>query len=89
MIWEPGLLLGEYTMHSTGEHPSEESESRLSLILEASVPPKYYLSARACQGILTRAKRRGKTLPPILEAALAAQSALLNAKEVGTGEKES
>ena len=34
------------------------------------IPQKYYLSARACLGILTRAKRRGKILPASLKAAL-------------------
>ena len=38
--------------------------------LEAEVPAKYYLSPKACAGILRRAERRGKTLPPHLEAAL-------------------
>lgn len=33
-------------------------------------PPKYFLSARACEGILRRAETRGKTLPPLLKAAL-------------------
>lgn len=31
---------------------------------------KYYLSARACAGILRRAEKRGRELPPMLEAAL-------------------
>jgi hypothetical protein len=69
-----GLLLGVYTMHSFGEYPSEERESLLSQILEDNPPRKYSLSARACQGILRRAKNRGKELPPELEAALIAQS---------------
>lgn len=34
------------------------------------MPQKYYLSVRACQGILTRASRRGKPLPDILKQAL-------------------
>jgi len=42
----------------------------LSWILEDNVPQKYYLSARACQGILTRASRRGKPLPEVLRQAL-------------------
>jgi hypothetical protein len=39
-------------------------------ILEADVPEKYYLSPKACQGILRRAERRGKKLPELLEVAL-------------------
>lgn len=32
--------------------------------------PQYYLSQKACKGILRRAEHRGKTLPPIMAAAL-------------------
>ena len=74
MRWEDGALLGDFTMLSFGESPSEERESHLSQILEDSPHPKYSLSAKACQGILNRAKRRGKALPPMLEAALIQQS---------------
>lgn len=70
MTWGPGALLGEYTMRSFGEFPSVANESRLSQILEGSAPRKYYLSARACAGILNRAQRRGKALPEVLKAAL-------------------
>ena len=35
---------------------------------------KYFLSPKACQGILNRATKRGKILPPILEEALRQQS---------------
>ena len=68
-----GLLLGDYTMLNFGECPSAEKESRLSQILEASAPPKYYLSAKACQGILNRTEKRGKALPPVLKQALESQ----------------
>ena len=74
MTWEDGALLGEFTTHSFGECPSEENASLLSQILEDSPHPKYFLSAKACLGILTRAERRGKELPPELKAALLAQS---------------
>lgn len=65
-----GALRGEPLMLNFGEYPSEERESRLSWILEDNAPEKYYLSARACRGILTRASRRGKELPEILRTAL-------------------
>lgn len=65
-----GALRGGPLMLNFGESPSEERESRLSWILEDNVPEKYYLSARACQGILSRASRRGKALPEILHTAL-------------------
>ena len=64
---------GEYTMRSFGESPREENVSRLSQILEDSAQQKYYLSARACLGILNRAAKRGKELPEILKAALTNQ----------------
>ena len=72
-IWVDSPLLGEYTTHSIGEFPSEENASVLSQILQDEVPEKYYLSAKACQGILTRASRRGKELPEILKEALISQ----------------
>lgn len=65
-----GALRGELSTLNFGESPSAAVESRLSWILEDSVPEKYYLSARACQGILNRASRRGKELPEILRTAL-------------------
>lgn len=65
-----GLWHGDSSMLNTGESPNAERESRLSWILEDNAPQKYYLSARACQGILTRASRRGKPLPDILRQAL-------------------
>lgn len=65
-----GVLLGDSSTLNIGESPSVESESLLSQILEANAPLKYYLSERACQGILTRASRRGKKLPDLLQTAL-------------------
>ena len=72
--WEEGgALLGEFSTHSFGESPSVAAESRLSQILEDTPHPKYSLSAKACAGILRRAERRGKKLPPELEEALCTQ----------------
>ena len=48
-------------------------ESRLSEILQTDVSEKYYLSARACEGILRRADKRGKELPEVLKQALTDQ----------------
>jgi hypothetical protein len=42
----------------------------LKEILQKDVQKKYYLSARACAGILRRAEKRGKELPPVLRTAL-------------------
>lgn len=69
-----GALLGEYSTHSFGESPKDGVESRLSQILEDNPHPKYYLSAKACRGILNRAERRGKDLPEALKTALLMQS---------------
>jgi hypothetical protein len=80
--WEnAGALLGEFSMHSFGEHPislyhNGVGESHLSQILEESPHPKYCLSAKACQGILNRANRRGKKLPLMLQEALEQMIAL-------------
>ena len=54
--------------------PSAGGASSLSDILEdaGSVPQRYFLSAKACAGILRRAEKRGKVLPPELERALRA-----------------
>jgi DNA (cytosine-5)-methyltransferase 1 len=69
--WETdGVLLGEYSMHSFGESPKDAVESHLSQILEVDPHQRYCLSARACQGILTRVRRRGKQLPEMLRIAL-------------------
>ena len=61
---------GECLTLNTGEFPNEESVSILSEVLEMIVPQKYCLSPTACKGILRRAERRGKELPPILKEAL-------------------
>ena len=69
-----GLSLGELMMLNTGESPNAAVESRLSQILEYNPQEKYYLSAKACRGILRRAERRGKDLPETLKAVLLMQS---------------
>lgn len=65
-----GPWRGDYSTLVVGAFPSVENVSRLSWTLEDNVPEKYYLSKRACQGILTRASRRGKPLPDLLKNAL-------------------
>ena len=45
-------------------------------ILQATAPSRYSLSQTACLGILRRAACRGKSLPPLLEAALRMQAGL-------------
>ena len=51
------------------------SQKNLSEILEqGEISQKYYLSPKACQGILRRSKERGKTLPERLRLALERQA---------------
>ena len=58
---------------STLEFPSGGGASSLSDILETGdVPQRFFLSATACKGILRRAAKRGKALPPQLAHALQA-----------------
>ena len=59
---------------NTGEKPRKNNPSWLSEVLEENAEERYSLSAKACQGILNRAERRGKELPPELKAALEAQA---------------
>ena len=62
------------SMLNTGAYPREECVSTLSQILMVNVPQKYYLSPKACLGILRRASVRGKKLPEVLELALKKQA---------------
>ncbi len=74
-LWQTGSLLhGEFSMLNIGESPNEENVSTLLQILQERVPERYYLSPKACQGILRRASVRGKELPPVLKKALEQQA---------------
>jgi len=58
-------------MLNTSESHKDADECLLSDVLETGdLPQKYYLSPRACEGILRRAEKRGKQLPPMLHQAL-------------------
>ncbi len=62
---------GECWMLSTSESPNAAAECSLSDVLETQpVERKYFLSARAAEGILTRSSRQGNSLPRILEESL-------------------
>ena len=80
-----GNLLGPYWEYdpawlgppgrlNTSECPKGAVDASLSQILLDTVPSRYYLSRRACLGILRRAGERGKPLPPQLEQALKLQA---------------
>lgn len=55
---------------NTSEFPNAAAVCSLSEVLETDAPRKYYLSPKACRGILRRAEKRGKELPPLLSDAL-------------------
>ncbi len=78
-----GMMAGGHfwTLNISVLHSADSAYSACSLgaILEPPerVPPRYWLSPRACRGILSRAERRGKKLPPLLQQALEATAAAL------------
>jgi hypothetical protein len=65
-----------YSTRSTSVSPSVDGEfswsASLTTILEPNASERYSLSQKAAAGILRRASRRGRTLPPALEQALRA-----------------
>lgn len=65
---------GAYSMRSSSEWPSDAAVSFLSDILEPAPPSRFSLSRKACEGILNRARKRGRALPKRLEEALVAQA---------------
>ena len=89
----PTALPGECLTLSTSEHrasaglsPSDVDVCSLSDILETGdVPQRYYLTPKACAGILRRAEARGKELPPQLALALQAVAGLVQTS-TSTGE---
>jgi hypothetical protein len=70
-----GSLTGFLTL-STLESPNDAVVSSLSDVLETTGEhlQKYSISAKAAEGIVRRASRRGKILPPKLLQALTAQA---------------
>ena len=67
---------------NTGPAPrSGTAGSTLWSILEARPHPRYFLTRKACQGILRRASERGKPLPEQLKTALEIQAGLRNPDE--------
>ena len=72
--WGTGGATGFLTANISEAH-NDGVESLLSDTLEGRVHQKYFLSPKACRGILRRAKRRGKELPKALEEALTARVA--------------
>jgi hypothetical protein len=50
--------------------PDPNEQTTLSDVLEDSVDRRYFLSPKACAGILRRASKRGRPLPDALAEAL-------------------
>ena len=56
------------------QFPRAIPQRRKRLFLSGNIPPRYYLTVKCAEGILRRAARRGKTLPPVLKEALLRQT---------------
>jgi hypothetical protein len=68
---QPESPHGGYWMpNSWGFHSAAAVYLSSVLVPPSSIPERYYLTAKACAGILRRARRRGKALPHVLEMAL-------------------
>ena len=68
---------------------SEDGVCSLSdILVRGNIPQKYYLSRKACSGILRRAESMGKALPEILRTALELQARTECVPENRVGEKE-
>lgn len=74
MVWH-----GECWMRSFSAWPKDASVCSLLEVLEPCVARKYFLSVKACRGIISRADRRGKPLPKRLQDALERQIMILAA----------
>ena len=61
-------FLQEWSGFSRGMISSDKPNESVGLseILEPMAESRYFLSPRACQGILRRAERRGRPLPELL-----------------------
>lgn len=68
--WGMGSPIEFWTLNGS-DSPKEESVCLLSDVLEiGKVQQKYYLSQKACAGIIRRAEKRNKKLPEMLHQAL-------------------
>lgn len=65
-----------------GAFSSSDTVASLTEVLwTGSIPLRYYLTEKACRGILRRAENRGKTLPDILRKALTEQAVMMESLE--------
>ena len=78
---------GESLILNTGPAPrSGAAGSTLWSILEAQPHPRYFLTRKACLGIIRRASERGKPLPPQLQRALEIQAGIRAVDEIEGGD---
>ena len=78
--WKTAGILshGECWTLNSSEYPSAAAACFLSDILEPSAPQRFYLSPRACRGLLRRARTKERSLPPELEEAFRLGGIALN-----------
>ena len=79
MAWRTGFSTLATSECPSGDDGSSSSAceaipTTLADVLQPSAPQRFYLSARAAQGILRRAAKRGRMLPTALQQALVALS---------------
>lgn len=73
--------IAEWTA-SPKRYRRDDGVSSLSdVLVTGNVPLKYYLSSKACSGIIHRSEVRGKVCPPLLAEALAAMIELMGRLE--------
>lgn len=65
-----GSPTGFLTLNSSEFHKDAAACSLSDILETGDLPQRYYLSPRACAGILRRAEKRGKELPEVLKSAL-------------------
>ena len=66
-----GALTGFLTLNTSEFHKDADACLLSGILMEiGDVPQRFYLSQKACEGILRRAERRGKQLPQMLRQAL-------------------
>ena len=80
------LSSGQFWMRNSSEFRSGAVASSLSEILETGpVDRRYFLSPKACKGILRRAEKQGKALPEQLKATLESVATQTHQTETGGG----
>ena len=87
MAWDTGCSTLATSECRSADGVCSSSQPSLTEILEPpqNVPDRYSLSARAAQGILRRAEKRGRTLPAHLEEALATVAGMTATRSTGGG----